>query len=145
MTDRPFGIAVLAILNFLFGAVLLAAVAMAPFFVSALSSLSVPSLPYASYPQIQGYPMLPSLPSTLQSGFGALQGIVMGVVAIMAAISFVLGYGLWKGKAWSWWVEALGAVLSMLTVFVLNIIGAVVGAVVLYYLTRKEIKAYFGV
>ena len=97
------------------------------------------------------------------SGISGIVGIVLGIVASLiippaGVVSIVIGliwlglaWGLWTGKGWAWIVTVIIAIISI----IFNIFGAVTGhfgqiisliiaAVMLYYLTRPNVKEYFG-
>ena len=66
--------------------------------------------------------------------------IVIGVLVLLNA------YGLWKGKSWAWWMSLAFALLgSLSSVFLLptGLVGLVVEATILCYLTRRQIRDYF--
>lgn len=86
-------------------------------------------------------------PSLLGGASAAMGAIVLAI----GIASFVVAYGLLKGKGWSW---TLTVVLSIISI-VLNavsivsgniggIISIIISAVILYYLYRPHVKAYFG-
>ncbi len=114
--NRPLGITILALLDFI-GAVL-----------TLITAIAAPTI-------------LTAYSSSILSGFGA---VVMVVGIIVAVIGIVIGYGLWKGMKWAWWLEVIFSALSIISILTLNIIGFIVGIIVLYYMTRKNTKAYFG-
>jgi len=63
--------------------------------------------------------------------------------------SFLLSYGLWKGRGWAWtWALSsaiIGLPASIITVGVgIGIVGLASDALTIYYLTRTEVKAFFG-
>jgi uncharacterized membrane protein HdeD (DUF308 family) len=82
----------------------------------------------------------------------ALIVIGIGVVPIALGIaSFVMAYGLWKGKGWAWTITLILSVISIISGIVSiatgnvgAIIHIIINAVVIYYLYRPNVKAYFG-
>jgi uncharacterized membrane protein (DUF2068 family) len=69
--------------------------------------------------------------------------------------TLVVAYGLFKGKSWSWAVavvlSTIGLVINVISLVTSNmggITGALVGiainAIVLYYLSRRNVRQYFG-
>jgi hypothetical protein len=69
----------------------------------------------------------------------------------MAIVSFVVAYGLLKGLGWAWTVTVILSIISI----VLNaisiaagnissIISIIISGIILYYLYRPHVKAYFG-
>jgi uncharacterized membrane protein (DUF2068 family) len=86
-------------------------------------------------------------------------GIVRLVFLILSALSFLflfcgvssffLAYGLWKGRGWAWrWAltsAIIGLAVSVIALGVgIGIVGVASNALAIYYLTRTEVKAFFG-
>jgi uncharacterized membrane protein (DUF2068 family) len=81
---------------------------------------------------------------------------VLGVLLIPLGIAtLVVAYGLFKGKSWSWAVavvlSTIGLTINVISLVTSNmggITGALVGiainAIVLYYLSRRNVRQYFG-
>jgi hypothetical protein len=74
-----------------------------------------------------------------------------GVIIAIGIVSFIVAYGLLKGMRWAW---TLTVVLSIISI-VLNaisiatgniggIISIIISGIILYYLYRPHVKAYFG-
>jgi hypothetical protein len=85
------------------------------------------------------------------SGFGGiLAGILtaIGIVFIILGLfAFLITYGLWTGKGWAWALSLIfsiiGIILSILSLPT-GIIGLIIEILILYYLTRPHVKAFFG-
>jgi hypothetical protein len=81
-----------------------------------------------------------------------LLGIVFGGILIVIGLAyFVVAYGLWKGLKWAWIItlilSAIGIIVGLGSIAVGNIgslFHLVVNAIVIYYLYRPNVKAYFG-
>jgi uncharacterized membrane protein (DUF2068 family) len=77
-------------------------------------------------------------------------GIGFALIAIAIAY-FVMAYGLWKGKSWAWTItlilSVIGIIFAIASIAAGNI-GAVfhiiINAVIIYYLYRPNVKAFFG-
>jgi uncharacterized membrane protein (DUF2068 family) len=81
---------------------------------------------------------------------------VLGAVLIPLGIaSLAVAYGLFKAKSWAWFVAVvlsiIGIVVNVISLITANmgaITGALVGiainAIVLYYLSRRNVRQYFG-
>ncbi len=72
---------------------------------------------------------------------------VIGIIVLaIAVIGFVLAWGLWGGKRWAWAatlvLSALGILANLFSLPV-SIIGILIYAAIVYYLTRSYVKAYY--
>jgi hypothetical protein len=97
------------------------------------------------------------------AGINGIVGIVLGIIAsliipaagaigiVIGLVWFVLAWGLWAAKGWAWIITVIIAIITI----IFNIFGAISGhgeqiisliiaAVMLYYLFRPNVKAYFG-
>ena len=72
-------------------------------------------------------------------------------VAIFGLVYAVVGYILYTGDNWAWWVAVAfygsSLIISMLSLAVslFSIIPLAISALILYYLTTIKVRAYFGV
>ncbi|MFL6309169.1 MAG: hypothetical protein ACJ70T_04120 [Nitrososphaera sp.] len=74
------------------------------------------------------------------------------VLVAIAIVSFIVAYGLLKGKGWAWTVAIILSIISIVwNVITLvtaanygGIISIIISAITLYYLFRPHVKAYFG-
>lgn len=91
-------------------------------------------------------------PVALQSFLGGL-GIAFGAVLVaIAVVSFIVAYGLLKGKGWAWTVAIILSIISIVWNVVTlataanfgGIISIIISGIILYYLFRPHVKAYFG-
>jgi len=104
---------------------------------------------------------LPSLPpsafegsdiSGLPMGFFGGAAIAMGgVILALGIVSFIVAYGLMKGMTWAWnltiVLSIISIVLNVISIATGNfggIISIIISGVILYYLYRPHVKAYFG-
>jgi uncharacterized membrane protein (DUF2068 family) len=82
---------------------------------------------------------------------GALAGVMGGVALIFGLISFLLAYGLLKGRGWAWTVSLVFAILGLIF-GILQLVGSpgsgvlqvIISAIIVYYLYRPNVKAFFG-
>ena len=125
---RPLGVTVLAILAVLGGILLL---------FSGIGIGSSPTL-FTSMPNMA---YLAPIAADLGIVF-----IILGLIALVSA------YGLWTGKKWGWWItiiiSALGVLLNLISLVSGSygaIVGIIIEVVILYYMTRPYVKAYFGI
>ena len=101
------------------------------------------------------------LTSVTPSWLGTLvgPGIVRLVFLILSALSFLLlfcggtsfflAYGLWKGRGWAWTWALTSAIIGLTASIIalgvgIGLIGVASNALTIYYLTRTEVKAFFG-
>jgi len=79
--------------------------------------------------------------------FGFLPGAILGGVGaaliVFALISFAVTYGMWTGTKWAWWLGIIVAILDVISIISFNVIGLIIGLVMLYYLTRPHVKLWF--
>ena len=133
---RPTGVTIIAILNIIGGIIMLIGGIGAT-----VAGAILPSLPI-SQSDLSGVP-----PMLLGAG-----AIGIGIILIILGIlSFVVAYGLLKGMGWAW---TLTLVLSIASI-VLNaisiatgnfgaIISIIISAIIIYYIYRPHVKAFFG-
>jgi hypothetical protein len=78
--------------------------------------------------------------------------IGIGIILLALGIAYlVMAYGLWKGKGWAWTItlilSAIGIVVALISIAAGNIgaiVSIVIHGVVIYYLYRPNVKAFFG-
>jgi len=68
---------------------------------------------------------------------------------VSSAFSFVLAYGIWKGRRWAWTWMFISCVINLIASVVgivvgIGVVGIVIYPIIIYYLTRPRIKSYFG-
>ena len=76
---------------------------------------------------------------------------VGSTLLILGVISLIVAYGLFKAKKWAWTINvalsiitiAIG-VVSIVTGNIGSIASIAISGVILYYLYRPHVKAYFG-
>ena len=149
------GVTIIAILNII-GGVLMLIFGIGVVILGAI----VPTLPPSAFNQSQiqgnltaGQSPIPAgaPPMALQSLLGGL-GIAFGAVLVaLAIVSFIVAYGLLKGRGWAWTVTLILSIISIvwnaITIATGNIggiISIIISAVIIYYLYRPHVKAYFG-
>ena len=75
-----------------------------------------------------------------------------GIISLLLGIAyFVMAYGLWKGKRWAWTItlilSVIGIILAIASIALGNvgaIVSIIIHGVVIYYLYRPNVKAFFG-
>jgi uncharacterized membrane protein (DUF2068 family) len=76
----------------------------------------------------------------------------IGVLLLALGIAYlVMAYGLWKGRAWAWTITlilmVIGIIVAIASIVAGNgasIVSIIIHAVVIYYLYRPNVKAFFG-
>ena len=135
---RPTGVTIIAILNVISGIVMLAGgVGLA-----AIGSI-LPTMTTLD-PNASG--------QLAVAGFLGVGGIAVGgILIILGIISFVVAWGLLKGKGWSWSVTMILSIISIV-IGVISVVAGSIGSIVniiiagiiIYYLYRPHVKAFFG-
>ncbi len=82
---------------------------------------------------------------------GALVGVVGAIFLVFGLISFLLAYGLLKGRRWAWTVSLVFAILGLIF-GILQMLGSpgsgvlqvVISGIIIYYLYRPNVKSFFG-
>jgi len=126
---RPVGITILALLEVLIG------------IVGFLASLL-----------IIGFSALFSTLPRVGALFGTIGLVVGGIVLFFSLIWLATGVGFIHGRGWSWTLGMIFSVLSLIGAIGALTIGLITGGVgglifwglMLYYLTRTHVKAFFG-
>ena len=86
-------------------------------------------------------------PSFLGGGILAIGGILIAI----GILSFVVAYGLLKGRRWAWTLTVILSIISIVLAAISiaagsvpSIISIIISGTILYYLYRPHVKAYFG-
>src|SRR5437867_9083642 len=100
-----------------------------------------------------------SLATAGRSGLGSLgAGTIAAIITAIGAIALSLrilylavGVGFLGGKGWAW---TLGMIVSIIGIVLdgvqigfgayFNVLGLIIGIIIVYYLTRPHVKAFFG-
>ncbi len=95
-----------------------------------------------------GYPGLSSL------GVGTISALLLalgGVVLILGILYLAVGIGFFSGKGWAWTlgiiVSVVGIILDVVQIGFggySSIVGLIIGFLIIYYLMRPHVKAFFG-
>jgi lysylphosphatidylglycerol synthetase-like protein (DUF2156 family) len=95
---------------------------------------------------------LPQLVELPLPGFGPLLGGLGAFLIVIGILALLVGWGLWAGKGWAWWLtvilQALGIVSSLASLALGDptaIASLIIAAIILYYFFKPHVKAYFGV
>ena len=72
---------------------------------------------------------------------------IAGIMSVFGILGFVVAYGCWNGRGWAWtlgmMIAVIGLILS-LSAIPLSVISLVMNGLVIYYLTRPDVKRWFG-
>ncbi len=89
-----------------------------------------------------------------QAGVGSIVALAGLLTIVLGILYLAFAVGAWRLRPWAWWLGMLAAVAGIVLVVVdisagsQDTVGAVVdvaiGAAILYYLTRPEIRRAFG-
>lgn len=86
--------------------------------------------------------------STMLGGIAIASGAIMLALGIA---SLIIAYGLFKGRSWAWTsaevLSIIGIVMSVVSIVTGNfgsIVSLIINGVIIYYLYRPHVKAYFG-
>jgi len=133
--NRPTGVTVLGILQILTG----------------LGSLGLGFMLAATYAFLGSLMASGAEGVTFSAGFGgflAVAGaIIGGILMLIGIVNLVVAYGLFKGKSWAWMLCLIFAVISAvfgILTFPVGIVTIIFNALIIYYLTRRNVKVYFG-
>lgn len=100
-------------------------------------------------------PLTPSEQTALAQGSGSILTALGALLIPLGIASLVVAYGLFKAKRWAWYaavvLSIIGLIVSVISLVTSNmsaIAGALVGiainGIVLFYLSRRIVKEYFG-
>jgi hypothetical protein len=138
---RPTGVTIIAILNIIGGIIaLFAGISIA------LASAFIPTI--MSDPEFQANMQGQMIPAQMIGGAAIGIGVLMIILGIA---SFVVAWGLLKGKRWAWTVTIILSIINIITSAVSmlggnfgGIVSIIISGVIIYYLYRPHVKAYFG-
>ena len=136
---RPTGVTILAILAILGGIVLLVGGAGLLAFAGLLTIANLSNTP------LSGIDI-----ATVQLIFSALGAVLL----VLGILYLIVGIGYWGGKGWAWTLGIVVTVISLIVDIVQiginpvsaagNVFGILIALIILYYLTRRHVKAFFG-
>ncbi len=97
---------------------------------------------------IAGYPGLASLGGELVTTVVTLLGVI---VLILGILYLAVGIGFFGGKGWAWTLGIIVSVISIVLGIVQlafgnygSILSLIISLLILYYLMRPHVKAFFG-
>jgi hypothetical protein len=149
---RPTGVTIIAILN-IFGGIIMLFGGLALL----AAGIIFPSLPRSAFEDesltingsLTGSGM--SISGIPPSFIGGAAIAIAGVLVAIGIVSFVVAYGLLKGRGWAWTVTIILSIISIVlnaisiaTGNIDGVISIIISGIILYYLYRAHVKAYFG-
>ena len=147
--SRPTGVTIIAILNII-GGIIMLLIGLGV----AIAGAIIPFVPQSELQQQQQQNLTTDdidlsqvPPSFLGGGILAIGGIVIAI----GILSFVVAYGLLKGRRWAWTLTVILSIISIVLAAISiaagsvpSIISIIISGIILYYLYRPHVKAYFG-
>lgn len=85
-----------------------------------------------------------TIPPEMLAGIGVFIGAIL---ILLSLLGFIVAWGLWTGKRWSWYIAfilailgALGSLLSLPS----GILSLIIDGLIIWYLWRPNVKAFFS-
>lgn len=132
---RPLGISILAIIELLFGVI----------------SLVLGAILAAASGSIVSAAKSVGLGSIGAGALGTVIAILGGGLVIAGLIGILIGWGFWTGRGWARIVAiiltaigVIGGLVALLLGIYTGIVGLVIDVLILWYLFRPSVKAYFS-
>jgi hypothetical protein len=153
LAHRPTGVTILGLLFVIGGAFALlggiATFAAIPFAANMIPNAVNNGL------ELNGSPLTPSQRSALIEGSGPILTALGAILIPLGIASLAVAYGLFKARKWAWSIAVvLSAILFAINVISLAtgntsaitsaVVGMAINAIVLYYLSRRNVRQYFG-
>jgi hypothetical protein len=163
--DRPFGVTIIAVLAIIDGVLLvfggLSFLAFGTFF----ATVPMQDIVIKLQQQQQELQNVAELQALTQF-FSSIGFIIGGIILVLGIAYLAVSYGLLKGKEWAWTVTIVVSVIAIVVQIISaittanalftygigassagiisNIIGIALNAIIIYYLLRPHVKAFFG-
>jgi len=144
--SRPTGVTIIAILSIiggitmLFGGITLVA-----------AGTILPSLPPSAFQNGNLTEPNVNLSGIPPSFIGGTAIAIGSAVIAIGIVSFIVAYGLLKGMRWAWTVTVVLSIvsialnaISIATGNIGGIVSIIISGIIVYYLYRPHVKAYFG-
>ena len=146
-TSRPTGVIVIAVLNII-GGIIMLIIGPPLAFAGTILPFVLQSIPKQQQQSMTsgGVDLSQVSPSVVGAGILALGWILMGI----GIFSFIIAYGLFKGKSSAWKLTVIVSILSIavnaVSIAIGNTIGIaniVINGIILYYLYTTNVRAFF--
>ena len=94
---------------------------------------------------------LSGLVASTYPGGATFVAVIGAVLLIIGILQLIYGIGFFGGKGWAWTLAIIGSILNIVFGIVSiaigsvgSVFGLIISILILYYLTRQHVKAYFG-
>jgi uncharacterized membrane protein (DUF2068 family) len=125
---RPTGVAIIGILEIILGVVFL------------LAGVVVAAIGESGFFTSYGY-----------GEFSGLEQVAGVLIAVAGLVAVGIGWGIWSGKTWAWYLAVifyfLGALLALVQLAGQSytaVVSLLIDLLLLWYFFRPHVKAYFG-
>jgi hypothetical protein len=160
-TNRPQGVTIVVILMIINGVILIGAavftIYLVPILVGQISDTLTGNLS-ANLGNLtlglnltEGEQISPQLIAAIINTITTIAMITAAIGIAIGIACFVLAWGLFRAKGWAWIITLILAIISVVFSIMalggggfVNIINIIIGGVIIYYLYRPTVKAYFG-
>lgn len=129
--ERPTGVTILAILEIIGG------------IISLIGGLAIIIL-FAAVGGMMG--RVPEA-ALFAAFFGAFGAVIGGLLIVISIVCFIIAYGFLKGRGWAWVLGLIFAIIGIISGIIslpTGIISIIINGLIIYYLTRPHVKAFFG-
>jgi hypothetical protein len=146
--SRPTGVTIIGILDIISGAIML---------VLGLGLIAIGTImiPYLHIPGMHRLQALNSANFAFshfpRPFFGPLAVSIGSVIAAIGIASLVIAYGIFHAKGWAWTATVIISIISIVgsaaSIAAGNagaVVNVIINAIILYYVYRPRVKAYFG-
>ena len=141
--NRPAGVTIIGILTIVGGILILG---------SGITLAALAAVPpnLAMTGQFNG--LQSQIPSMFPASYLGVASLSIGtILIIMGIVSLIVACGLFKAKKWAWTISVALSIINI-AIGVISIVGGNIGSIaniaisgiILYYLYRPHVKAYFG-
>ena len=145
---RPLGVTIVSILMIVNGIILVGGGVWAAYFIP---NLITHQLTGNLSNITDGNQLAPQLSTSITSAIVSVVMVTAGIAMAIGIASFVLSWGLLKGKGWSWIITMILSIISVVFGIIglasggiPNIFSIIINGIILYYMYKPEVKSYFG-
>lgn len=155
-TNRPHGVTIVATLMIINGIILIAGAVFTIYFVPILvhqitDTFTGNKTVSFGLNLTDGNEISPQVVASITDTIITIAMITAAIGVAIGIACFLLAWGLFMAKGWSWVVTVILAIISIVFGLMavggggfVNIINIIISGLILYYLYRPMVKAYFG-